>query len=125
MFLQWLGVFLVASKILINVSSLDPSLQMKRTLATVCSARVTVRWPLITTCTSESDRGRRRPWIYQPRAKRKVTTSATLSDLRSTAAAAAAAVFSRKDIEPVLWAGVFGSFAVGKQTMLEDLLPES
>lgn len=71
------------------------------------------------------------------------------SDLRSLQVKGSAA-FSRKDIELVLWAGVFGSFAVGKQRpdsdvdvviihasdydpyllpftapLLEDLLPEA
>lgn len=43
-----------------------------------------------------------------------------LSDLNSLQTSAAAA-FPRDDIEPVLWAGVCGSFAVGKQNSDSDV----
>lgn len=43
------------------------------------------------------------------------------SDISSLRAAAAASVFSRKDIEPVRWVGIFGSFAAEKQTFDSDV----
>ena len=85
---------------------------MKRSLAPVYFARMNVLQPLVT-------KRSRRPWIYQPRARR-VTTVPELLHL-SSIRAAPASIFARKDIEPVLWADVFGSFAVGRQTSESDV----
>lgn len=61
------------------------------------------------------------PWKTQHWTKRlQMSTVIMLSDLNSLRTTAAAA-FSRDDIEPVLWAGVFDSFAVGKQNSDSDM----
>lgn len=61
----------------------------------------------------------RKPLISQ-RHLRKVATATMLSDIRSFQATGIE-TFSRKDMEPVLWAGIFGSFAIGKQTEDSDV----